>query len=229
MTRARILASLSFAAAILLAAVAACGAGGETSVSREIEVSKRELLSASIQSFESDADSSSQLAELVKTLGALRVLSLGEMRPTTAKPTVPRRAPGTPETRPALAAQSAESQPATRPARAPISLDPGTVDDPITLVMLADSLYRAGRYEEALGFYQRITELDATDDLTLWARLQKAACMEKTDVAQAADAYHEVVREGNDMVWGEIADIRERIARWRAREPIEEILEVPGE
>jgi len=188
-------------------------------VSNNIAFAKRDLRSATIRALDRQSDAGVELLRLAEKLNRLaapapRPVKREKREESGAQASVERTTAEGTTTQPAAKAGAV----AQRSEEQPLKLDAGAIGDPVAGMLLANSLYRAGHYEEALSVYERVQELGVESDLGLWVLLQKAACMDACSEAGAQEAYREVLRQGGDYVWGEIAAVRAKVANWKTKE-----------
>ncbi|MBM4019174.1 MAG: hypothetical protein FJ288_12750 [Planctomycetes bacterium] len=109
------------------------------------------------------------------------------------------------------------AEPTKAPAAAPnpaLALDelnrltPEQVPNPVAL---ADTLYLAGRCDEAFIFYERAASGQAPDEAKAWAVFQMANCRRASDPAAAAALYKRVAAEHPKTPWASIAALQDRV------------------
>lgn len=95
-----------------------------------------------------------------------------------------------------------------------IVLQGGSVNQP---QLLADMLYKTGRYELAAYFYG-LAANDKTQDLSdndkAWLLLQRAVCLSETDPVQALQIYKSMVSQFPNSPWAELARSNAGTLNW---------------
>jgi len=95
-----------------------------------------------------------------------------------------------------------------------IALQGGSINEP---QLLADMLYKIGRYELAAYFYG-LAANDETQDLSdndrAWLLLQRAVCLSETDPLQALQIYKSMVSQFPNSPWAELAGSNANTLNW---------------
>ena len=83
-------------------------------------------------------------------------------------------------------------------------------------IELADVLYRAGKLEQALRFYEMALNGMDKDNLPVhqWLLFQTANCLRYTDAARAGTLYEELIRLYPSSVWAAAAKARHQMLIW---------------
>jgi len=201
---------------VLVTAVAgSVGAEELEEVVREGKALREHVSVQSVEAVEGEEITKDRLEAMIRKLNAIRV------------PPPARKAVAAKPVETATATPQAASRPVATEAAAGPELSPESVADPAQALQVADCLYRAGRRENALPFYERVATEAAGSPPGEWALLQKGVCTEATDLREAAETYRTLAASGSESVWAQMAAVREQLCRWRARESIEELFEDP--
>lgn len=78
-------------------------------------------------------------------------------------------------------------------------------------IRIADTLYKAGRLEEAMAFYESCLEDTEDDDDRAWILYQMASCCRATIPSRSQELLVRLMAEYPDSQWAPIADVQSRL------------------
>lgn len=110
----------------------------------------------------------------------------------------------------------------------------GAGNDPAELMSLGDNLYKAEQIPAAEYFYRLALPRSEKADRP-WILLQIGNCLRNRDVARAREKYQLLIQEYPNSPWAEVAQIQDRILRWRIKNrsdletEVDEVLAKPND
>ena len=204
---------IGWAVMLSAAALAVTEQADPNSILQQSRLLRRQLMmqTATAVAEKSFQEQQASLAQLIEQVLSLKTPSpLGD--PTT--PAMSQKAAPTPQTT------------VTPPTITDFLTDPNTTAKalqtigPETSVLspieLADVLYRAGKPEQAVRFYEMALNGMNKDNLPVhqWVLFQTANCLRHTDAARAGTLYEELIRLYPSSVWAAAAKARHQMLIW---------------
>ena len=92
----------------------------------------------------------------------------------------------------------------------------GAGNDPAELMSLGDNLYKSEQITAAEYFYRLALPRAEKGDRP-WILLQIGNCLRDRDMARAREKYQLLIQEYPNSPWAEVAQIQDRILRWRIK------------
>ena len=135
-----------------------------------------------------------------------------------AAPNVPTTQPVSPNRKQAVVAPV--KVPATQPTETPLTralekikkLPTAYLSDPLGL---ADALYKCGRLDAAVTFYDKALEQASEENARAWMLFQMGNCLKTVDPVAAQSNYKRLVAEHPKSLWVAPAIAQERVLAWR--------------
>jgi len=90
-----------------------------------------------------------------------------------------------------------------------------TEEDISTVIALGDTLFQAGRPQEAAMFYDMTLDKPDRPDDHAWALFQAANCRRTSDPEAAIGLYRRLVAEHPDTPWAFTAQMQHRLLEWK--------------